>query len=254
MVASTMRLDAYPIALPAEAGAGKRGSIPMLVGKRRALWYGEHAELHLPVLTERVIRLSRSQQQTIVARFEAFRVLEHVNIPRILDMNLAGDRLQLVMHTGRGGPLGLLSRPVAQHEAVEIGIQICNALNYLHHHPIFAGRALITPATTFLTTANRVKLTGIAALLGASRDDGMSQTPRGRGLRAEVYGIGVTLFYLLTGWRDTYRPDLPPLTELRPDLAPEFAVAIQRAMLPDPRRRWASSAELRYALLLLQDR
>ena len=67
--------------------------------------------------------------------------------------------------------------------------------------------------------------------------------------RTDVYGMGATLFYLLTGYQPTEAParlgaiEAPPLRQLRPDLSAATEVAVLRAMELDPSRRQQSAFE-----------
>jgi hypothetical protein len=87
------------------------------------------------------------------------------------------------------------------------------------------------------------------------------EAPRTVDIRADIYSLGCTLYFLLAG-----RPPMPgdtmqqklaghllgkaePLAGLRPDLPSSLAAVVQRMMAPEPSRRYATPAEVAAALV-----
>ena len=89
--------------------------------------------------------------------------------------------------------------------------------------------------------------------------------PRSADIRADVYSLGCTLYYLLTG--HTPFPDgtlvqklkahgeqtPTPLTKARPDIPPSLALIVERMMTKDRGLRFQSPAEVAEALAPLAD-
>ena len=99
------------------------------------------------------------------------------------------------------------------------------------------------------------QLVGTPAYLAPERLDGAPATPR-----ADIWAVGVVLYEALTGSR-AFAAETPlavaravasgghqPLAEAGPDLDPALVAAVERAMDPDPARRFSSAAEMAAAL------
>jgi len=95
------------------------------------------------------------------------------------------------------------------------------------------------------------QLLGTPAYLAPERLDGAPATPR-----SDLWALGVVLYEALAGTRP-YTGETAlgiaravasgahrPLAELRPDLDPAVVAAVERAMDPDPARRFATAAEM----------
>lgn len=98
-------------------------------------------------------------------------------------------------------------------------------------------------------------LVGTPAYLAPERLEGLPATPR-----SDLYSLGVVLYEALAGVKpfdgatsvataNAVLHDRPrPLRELRPDVEPAFAAAIEQAMAKDPAARPASAREMARAL------
>jgi serine/threonine-protein kinase len=99
------------------------------------------------------------------------------------------------------------------------------------------------------------QLLGTPAYLAPERMDGAPASPR-----ADLWAVGVVLYETLTGTRAfpgetplaiaraVESGDHESLREVRPDLDPVLAAAVERAMDPDPARRFSSAGEMAAAL------
>ena len=99
------------------------------------------------------------------------------------------------------------------------------------------------------------QLLGTPAYLAPERLDGAPATPA-----ADIWSLGVVLYEALTGAKP-FTGDTPlataravssgahrPLADARPDLDPALVAAVERALDPDPDRRFSSAAEMAAAL------
>ncbi len=152
------------------------------------------------------------------------RRMNHRGLVRFLDSGMANQMLYVVMDDAPGESLEqIVSRngPLRARQVLAIGIQICQALHYAAH----AGFAPldIRPANILQEKNGNVKLTGwyrarlfhegttkasrLAAggsLSGLALGDYHFMAPEQQGQRAadcrsDIYALGTTLFYLLTG-------------------------------------------------------
>ena len=151
--------------------------------------------------------------------------LRHQNLPRIYDYFSDGGRWYLAMdfiegetleehlHNAKGGNLSV-------SEAIQIAIQLCTVLDYLHtRQPPIIFRDL-TPANIMLTSDGHIYLIdfGIARLFkpGQAKDTtafgsrgyaapeqyGTAQTTP----RSDIYSLGVILHQMITGNDPTQKP------------------------------------------------
>jgi serine/threonine protein kinase/tetratricopeptide (TPR) repeat protein len=260
-------------------GSGGMGSV--------YLAYDERLERHvaLKMLTRepregaarRVLREARA-----VAR------LNHPNIAGLYDVFEHDHEAVLVMEYVDGDPLTSLvkSQPVPVDRALDIGLQLVDALRYAHRARII--HRDIKPANVMLTHDGKVKVLDLG-LARATVDPGAdtqteSETepvPSRAGTpaymaperlvrhaadeRTDVYSVGVVLFELLTGRRPYVAPDLmalavnvatqstPRVADTRPDVPPILDDLIARAMAKDPATRYASAAELHDGLVRVRE-
>jgi uncharacterized RDD family membrane protein YckC len=165
--------------------------------------------------------------------------------------------------------------PLAPHEAVSAILDILGGLDAAHAAGIL--HRDIKPSNCFVDVDGTVKvgdfglsISTLARELDAGFAGGFQGTPqfappeqlRGEPLdvRADIYAVGATLYYLLTGQPPFDARDLRDLIErvinqppasprrARPDVAPALAAAVLRCLAKDPRDRPATYAELAEAL------
>jgi serine/threonine protein kinase len=192
--------------------------------------------------------------------------LKHSAIPAISDRFDDQNRHYLVMEyvegrnleeeiAARGGPLpeGLI---------IDIARQLCDVLAYLHG---FAPPVIyrdMKPSNVMLTPKGRVVLIdfGIARLFKTARKGtmigtlGFAPPEQYQGAvdpRSDIYSLGATLHYALTG-RDPekYPPfSFPPVRDLRPEVSTNLAGAIDRALAYQADARPATIQDFREMLL-----
>lgn len=124
-----------------------------------------------------------------------------------------------------------------------------------------SGRSLVRPS---LRQGRPRRLTAVGTTLGTPAYMSPEQLRNASGMdgRADLYSMGVILFEWLSGqvpfgdisnptelYRRIMAQSGPSLRSLRPDLGSGLYELIERAMEPDPARRFASAAEMRAGLL-----
>ncbi len=202
--------------------------------------------------------------------------LNHPNLPRVTDhFRIPNQGQYLVMDYIEGEDLQQrLDRaggPLPSSEVVAWGIQVCDALAYLHqHNPPIIHRD-VKPANIRINSQNQAMLVdfGIAkaytpsarTTVGARAvTPGFSPPEQyGRGetdARSDVYALGATLYALHTGGAppdsvDIMSGSVEPLLDLKglnAHVPPGVSAAIMRAMQPAKTARWQSAAAFRQAL------
>lgn len=168
-------------------------------------------------------------------------------------------------------------------EALSYTVQVAEALAHAASHKVV--HRDIKPSNVLITSEGRAKLIdmGLARMrkLGASANEltasgvtlgtfdyispEQARDPRTADTRSDIYSLGCTLFYMLTG-----RPPFPEGTvlqkllqhqeieppdvrEFRPDLPEEVSRVVRKMMAKEPHRRYQDSSKLVEALLLLAD-
>ena len=206
--------------------------------------------------------------------------LHHPNIQELLDEGRldGGVAPYLVLEYVDGTLLREYLRehaPLPVDEAVNITVQLADALQYCHQHGVV--HRDLKPENILIEPDGTVKLVdfGIALLQGARRltfrrltsgfgtPDYMApeQVQGDRGdARTDVYAVGVMLYEMLTGdvpyrgdsplavMSQRVTTDAPLLSSKRSDLLPQLEAVVWRALRREPAERYASMTDLRHDL------
>lgn len=158
---------------------------------------------------------------------------------------------------------------VASEQALIWGVQVCEALAYLHDQvpPVLHGD--IRPANIRITPSGEALLVDFSLVkasgpqLKASpveRAVALGYTPpeqyeRGiTDVRSDIYALGATLYNLLTGLdplesaQRALGQHILPIREISPEAPKELEAVIERAMELDPAERFQTSREMLEAL------
>jgi serine/threonine protein kinase len=209
-------------------------------------------------------RLAAFQQEAeMVAR------LHHPGLTDVFDFFSEGDNAYVVMEYVEGERLdSLLNRSqdgrLPGQQAVEITVQLCQVLAYLHgQQPPVVFRDL-KPDNLMFRPDGRLKLIdfGIARFFkaGQTQDTQPLGTPgyaspeqygrRQTDPRSDIYSLGVLLHQMVTGYDPVDSPlMLPPVMQLNPAVPPHLAAAVERATRHDPTQRFQNIAEFQAALV-----
>lgn len=199
--------------------------------------------------------------------------LSHPNLPRVIDHFIIPDQGQyLVMDFVEGQDLEQILEQreiVPVKEALDWVIQVAQALDYLHRQqpPVF--HRDIKPANIRITPKGRAMLVDfglvkvfdphIHTTVGARAITPGYAPPEqyGRGgtdARTDIYGLGATLYALVTGHEpieSVHRmagEHLPSAHAVNPAVPLALSDAIERAMALDPAARFQSASEFLTAL------
>jgi serine/threonine protein kinase len=249
-------------------------------GGMGAVYKATHLLLQREVAIK-VLPPERLASQEAVARFsrEVFAVgqLDHPNLVRALDADEIEGQQILVMELVEGKDLEhvVLERgPLSVAAACEVIRQAAQGLAHAHEHG-FIHRD-VKPSNLMLTRDGSVKVLdlGLAGLRGDMADKrdltatgSIMGTPNYMAPeqaedtkladeRSDIYGLGCTLFFLLTG-RPPYEGDtwlrkilahrnspIPMLSAIRPDVPSELDELFRTSVAKDPVNRFASAGEL----------
>jgi serine/threonine protein kinase len=212
--------------------------------------------------------------------------LDHDNIARVFYVGVDRGLNYIVFEFIRGlnirevveqrGPL-----PLA--EAVSYCLQIAEALAHASSRDVV--HRDIKPSNVLITSDGRAKLVdmGLARLHQVEPGDDLTASgvtlgtfdyispeqardPRSADVRSDIYSLGCTLYYMLTGRPPfpegtvlqkllQHNSDEPPdAREFNPDLPEEVSALLHKMLAKDPRKRYQSAGELISELLLMADR
>lgn len=193
---------------------------------------------------------------------DILRQLDHTGIVRFSDFHVTDDgKYFLVMDYVPGKNLDSIVQnygPFGSEATVEIGIQCCEVLEFLHErdHPIIYRD--LKPSNLMLTPEGQIVFIdfGIARMFmpkqAATRVVTAGYSPPeqyfGRPeTRSDLYALGATLGHLCTGVRPKpLTVSAPGITH--PDVIPELDDLIRRLTAHNPEDRPFSAREIRYEL------
>jgi eukaryotic-like serine/threonine-protein kinase len=159
-----------------------------------------------------------------------------------------------------------------QESVIDIGIQILRAASFAHRRGVVhrdlkphnvmlddSGNAKVTDFGIARAGASEMteagSIMGTAQYLSPEQAQGQPTTPQ-----SDLYSVGIMLYELLTGRLpfdgesavaiavQHLNDPPPPISSLRPDVAPELEAAVMRALAKDPAARWADADEFIRAL------
>lgn len=196
--------------------------------------------------------------------------LHHPGIPRFIDFFVEAGYPYLVMEQIYGQDLHQRVEnlgPLPQAEAIEVILQVCDVLDYLHQQsPPFVHQDL-KPANLIQRTPPfpadlGIVLTGFVSLtllkietqptlsgyVAPEQQQGGSATPA-----SDLFALGPTLVYLLTGkppnqFYAQREQGFRFYPEYVPGLTSEMAAVIRRLTNPNPEERYATPTEVKTAL------
>lgn len=192
--------------------------------------------------------------------------LKHQAIPAITDRFDDKNRHYLVMEYVEGRNLeeemAAQKGPLQEGLVVDIARQLCDVLSYLHgHEPPVIYRDM-KPSNVMVTPKGRVVLIdfGIARLFKGARKGTMigtlgfappEQYQGNVDPRSDLYSLGATLHYALTGRDPEKFPPFafPKVRELRPETSSNLAGAIDAALSYEASNRPANVQQFRDMML-----
>jgi phosphate transport system substrate-binding protein len=206
--------------------------------------------------------------------------MNHPNLVRVFGLEWSGKTPFLILEHAEGTPLRQLvadSGPPAIQQAAQWVRQAATGLQHAHAKRLIHRE--VSPANLILDANGTVRVTGFGlthlfrtpnpggtdpndALLAALADFMSPEQAAGASgdARADVYGLGATLYFLLTGRVPFDSANLsdkvtghqsrqpPPVRELRPDVTYGLAEVLGHMMAKNPNERYQTMADVSVAL------
>ena len=234
-------------------------------GGMGAVYRGKQASLNRAVAIK-VLPSEFSSDAAFISRFkreaQTLASLSHQGIVTIFDFGQTSEgHLYFVMEFVDGTDLAHLlhAQRLEPDQALELTMQICEALHYAHSQGIV--HRDIKPANVLMTLDGRAKLAdfGLARPLSAihtqlTATNAVIGTPdymapeqwQGKAdHRADIYALGVMLYEMLTGSRPQGAFDLP---SIKSHVDARLDEVVVKAMRQEPERRYQRVSELREAV------
>lgn len=259
---------------------------PLGRGGMGTVYKALHTRLDMPVAIK-LLPDRRLRDPEAVARFQreirAIGQLDHPAIVRATDAGQIGETHFLAMELVDGIDLGQLVRAFGKlnaADACEIVRQAAVGMQYAHEHGIV--HRDIKPSNLMLTSSGQVKILdmGLALLSGLEGIDELTTVGQLMGTldymapeqcddshevdhHADIYGLGGTLYKLLSGDSPYAAPHMrsplqklkalatlpvPPLDERDVDLPQALSKVVHRALAREPADRFSSAAEFAESL------
>jgi len=204
-------------------------------------------------------------EQDFAERFKsearAMAKLNHTNIVGVYDFGVtSGGHLYLVMEWVQGHTLHEIIQQgsLPTRKTASLAMQLCDALAYAHSHKIL--HRDIKPGNIMINLENQVKVAdfGLARPITGEAEENPYGTPdyaapeilnrSAVDQRADIFAAGIVLYEMLTG----RVPKSPrrSVTEFAP-VSPRWDEVIDKAIHPDPAKRFQDARELRDHISML---
>jgi eukaryotic-like serine/threonine-protein kinase len=199
--------------------------------------------------------------------------LSHPNIVTVIDRGDDAGRQYIVFEYVDGENLKELVRRSGRlpvRRAIELALPVADGLAFAHQQGLV--HRDVKPQNVLLSREGEVKVTDFGIARSLDVEHGVTQTGTVLGTgeylapeqasgkpvspATDVYSLGVVLWEMLAGevpfrgenfvavaLRHVNEP-VPSLREVRPDVSPRLAAAVERALAKDPARRFPSMAAL----------
>ncbi len=193
--------------------------------------------------------------------------LNHPALERALEGFAEGGRVYLVYREEKLSPVKAAGRGLSEPEAISAMIQVCQAISFVHRRGLRHND--ICPESVKVDASGRIRVVGLDYV---SNDNEQQPDPyfnegytapeiyRARRVdkRADVFSAGALLYTWLTGERletESWREEAGPVRFYPPHVvSPELEQAILRAVLFDPKDRWATIDDFKNELTRLLGR
>lgn len=206
-------------------------------------------------------------KQSLMVEINLLKKLKHKGLPSIVDIIDQQDNYLIVMDYIEGITLENIMQEEGvqpQEKVVDWAIQLCDVLQYLHtRKPAIIYRDM-KPSNIMLRSDGSVVLIdfgtarefkerhvedttclGTQGYAAPEQFGGMGQTDE----RTDIYSLGATMYRLVTGHNPSEPPyEMYPITHWNPRLSTGLEGIIAKCTFKDPKSRYQSVQEVRYAL------
>jgi serine/threonine protein kinase, bacterial len=235
------------------------------MGNTYLAWNGRQM-LVLKEMNAEMANVSKAQE-LFEREAKILKSLHHGGIPRYYDFFYEGGRRYLAMELIHGQNLEdyiLKKGPIPAGQAIEWMLQLCKILTYIHgqqppliHRDVKPANLLVSNVDRqiFLLDFGAVKESGSigGTRIGAPDYMAPEQNQGKPVIQSDLYAIGPTLIFLLTGCNPSNFLEMTPqgfrfAVQHLPAIPPDLNGVIQKATAPRIADRYASGTDLAMAL------
>lgn len=200
--------------------------------------------------------------------------VRHPNVVSVYGAERVGEQVGIWMEFIEGETLGTVVAergPMSAREVAGIGIDLCRALSALHRSGLVHGD--VKAHNVMREVGGRIVLMDFSGVRAADAHGApeFSGTPpyiapelfegRAASFTADIYSLGILLFYLLSGHFPVDGADVAEirrrhasgervrLRDIRPELPDAVVQIVERATAVDPGERFHTAGELEHALM-----
>jgi serine/threonine-protein kinase len=156
--------------------------------------------------------------------------------------------------------------PLDEKAAIHLMLQLCDALHYLHTRPEPVYFQDVKPSNVMITEKDEAILIDFGAaaeekeihqwdttILGTHGFAAPEQYSSCTDARTDIYGLGATMYYALTG-KSTMEPPFEFLLvrQWQPQLSEEIEQIVAKAVMPNPEMRFQTIEQIRGELAKLR--
>ena len=214
--------------------------------------------------------LSDKYREQLYEESEFLSQLEHPALPRTRGVAEYQGGCYMIMQYMSGTTLSdrIKNREVfTESQILEWFRQICDVLIYLHSQPSPIVYRDLKPSNIIIDESGCVKIIDFGIAEHYSEDSGVETMGRTNGyaapeqysrqfradVRTDIYALGVTMHYLLTGKNPLKPPyEFAPVRELAPQVSPAMESIVRKCIQPNPDARYASAQALYHDLTHMQ--
>ena len=200
-------------------------------------------------------------EQSIVGEMKLLKKLEHPALPRIVDFINKKTKIYMIMDYIEGETLREKIRregPQKEEIVVEWALQLCDIIGYLHSEDIVYRD--LKPSNIMINKNGKLRLIDFGSARVYKKNNGEDTIYLGtRGyaapeqfggkgqtdIRTDIYSMGITLYYLLTGKKLIYYTN----DEVFQTCTKKIRMLIQQCVQIAPANRYQSFEEIRKELL-----
>ncbi len=212
-------------------------------------------EFVLPVFPD--IRVRKKAAERFQSEASMLSKLDHPRIAKFLDLFVEDHRAYLVIEHIEGASLKervALEGPMPEEQVVQLALQICDILKYLHQQVPPVIHRDLTPDNIMLGLDGYAKLidfsvaqevsSGVTGSVVGKPNYISPEQFRGKPtIQSDIYSFGATLYYLLVG------TDPPPITVLHPKgmsekVGDRLDAIVAKATQLDVSKRYASAEQV----------
>lgn len=220
-------------------------------GSSGAVYRAFDNQLQRDVAIKFIHRQQLSERRRLIAEGRVLAQLDHPNICDVYEVAEEGEAVYLVMSFINGSHLSSWRAHFTQAQHVDLVAQVCAALQVAHANGIM--HCDIKPANIVLREDADDQMSAVLVDFGVAHSDAHGSYQSGAGTRqymaperfvdaaatltpaSDIYSMGATLRYLLTGQHDT--------AALR-TLPRDLRLIVGKALQHDPQQRYASAQQL----------